>query len=75
MSRQLRKLPIGYEQLRSLMIEYLAAAQDDPTLQINNLRFGVAAIAIKKGLDHDAGLAASSARRNVARPCRRRCFV
>jgi hypothetical protein len=52
-SRQLRKLPIGYEQLRSLVIEYLGMAREDPTLQINNLRYGVAAVAIKKRLDPD----------------------
>jgi hypothetical protein len=61
MSRQLRKLPIGYEQLRSLVIEYLAAAKDDPTLQINNLRTGVATIAVSKGLDPDATHARSPA--------------
>src|SRR5262249_26247367 len=45
---------IGYEQLRSLMIEYLAEAKDDPTLQINSMRTGVATIAVRKGLDPDA---------------------
>ena len=59
MSRHLSKLPIGYEQLRSVVIEYLAAAQKDPTLQINNLRTGVAAIAVKMGLDPDAAHATS----------------
>ena len=54
MSGQLRKLAVGYEQLRSLVIEYLAESKDDPTLQINNLRTGVATIAVRKGLDPDA---------------------
>ena len=35
------------------MIEYLSEAKDDPTLQINNLRTGVAAVAVRHGLDPD----------------------
>lgn len=61
MGRRLRKLAIGYEQLRSVMIEYLAEAKDDPTLQINSLRTGVAVIAVRRGLDPDAAHASSPA--------------
>jgi hypothetical protein len=41
---------ISYDQLRSLVIEYISQAQDDPTLQLNNLREGVGYVAATHGL-------------------------
>jgi hypothetical protein len=47
---QLRSSKISYDQLRSLVIEYIGKVQDDPTLQLNNLRDGVGEVAATRGL-------------------------
>jgi hypothetical protein len=63
---QLTQLPIGYEQLRSIVLEFLTGAADDPTLQFNSLKEGVADAAVRHGLHHQTGDALNVARRSTA---------